>query len=662
PEIVGIYTGFTSLFDLMNGYIYSGAVIIDVRNVTEPTVVGCLEGYSYLTSFTVLDDHVYLSGGDEEYEWPYWHSSYLNVYNVSSMDNPELVFSVSEQEHGYWDYGSMKAFDDLLVGLRIFDNCVFMDISEPSELRYIGEVNSHVTSDFTLIDNQLFVLTYRVFGCYDISNMNSVRLLGSLEIDGRRGKFEIYNQVAFIASRDSSLFLVDISDPGSMEIIIEYDLPNVISDLKVDGDNMFIIDELPHLVILDISDIESIDTVGIYDGYGEALDIVIDDTLAFLAADDFGLRIIDISDPEEPVEVSEFTGQGGVKHVSIAQELLCISCEDSTLTLLDVHHPDSIIVLSRFGTRYHATKTAISERYLYVIDLPQNLTIYNIHDPRNPTQPSTFGNQNFNNANSIAISGDYAYIGANNLLNIVNIHNPYEPRIERTIALRGCGTGIDIEGDLLFITDAPFNAQYYPSMWIFDISDPLTPRFVSNYAFPWEYAHRKTDLMDVEVRGDFAFIAGGDYGLRVLNVSNPRHPFEVGYYNDAPGRALAIAVTENYTLVANRWNLSILDCSEALDVIDYSPTIPEEFIFLEAYPNPFNNRTTISFYLSQPENVKLHIFDLDGRLVRDLTPSGRLPAGQHSIQFDAEDLTTGLYFVRLETTQSILSRKIVLMK
>ncbi|NQU04803.1 MAG: hypothetical protein HQ568_01820, partial [Calditrichaeota bacterium] len=113
--------------------IYSGAIVIDVRDVTEPTVIGRLGGYGNLSSFTVLDDHVYLSGGDEENDWPYYHSSYLNVYNVSSPQDFERVFSVGEWEHGYWDYQSMKAFDDLLIGFRYFrGNCVFMDISEPS--------------------------------------------------------------------------------------------------------------------------------------------------------------------------------------------------------------------------------------------------------------------------------------------------------------------------------------------------------------------------------------------------------------------------------------------------------------------------------------------------------------------------------------------------
>ncbi|HET9950644.1 MAG TPA: M43 family zinc metalloprotease [Candidatus Eisenbacteria bacterium] len=68
---------------------------------------------------------------------------------------------------------------------------------------------------------------------------------------------------------------------------------------------------------------------------------------------------------------------------------------------------------------------------------------------------------------------------------------------------------------------------------------------------------------------------------------------------------------------------------------------------LGARPNPFNPRTKIEFGLSREEKVTLRIFDVRGRLVATLV-DGRLPAGNHSVDFDGGKLASGVYMMRLQ--------------
>jgi len=68
---------------------------------------------------------------------------------------------------------------------------------------------------------------------------------------------------------------------------------------------------------------------------------------------------------------------------------------------------------------------------------------------------------------------------------------------------------------------------------------------------------------------------------------------------------------------------------------------------LGAKPNPFNPRTKIEFGLSREEKVSLRIFDVRGRLVVTLV-DGRLPAGNHSVDFDGAKLASGVYMMRLQ--------------
>jgi|GEM_PF-4935418 len=89
--------------------------------------------------------------------------------------------------------------------------------------------------------------------------------------------------------------------------------------------------------------------------------------------------------------------------------------------------------------------------------------------------------------------------------------------------------------------------------------------------------------------------------------------------------------------------------------------LPGGFYLHQNYPNPFNPTTTISFTLSSRSNVRLEIFDLLGRQV-DIRDLGRLPSGDHSLEYDASGFPSGVYFYRLVTETSSWTRKMILLK
>ncbi len=88
---------------------------------------------------------------------------------------------------------------------------------------------------------------------------------------------------------------------------------------------------------------------------------------------------------------------------------------------------------------------------------------------------------------------------------------------------------------------------------------------------------------------------------------------------------------------------------------------PGTFIVHNAFPNPFNPSTTISFELVEESFVTLKVFDALGREVA-LLVQGRLAGGRHAVQFNAENLPSGLYVYRLESGNQVQSRKLLLMK
>ncbi|MGH1364892.1 MAG: ThuA domain-containing protein [Calditrichia bacterium] len=98
-----------------------------------------------------------------------------------------------------------------------------------------------------------------------------------------------------------------------------------------------------------------------------------------------------------------------------------------------------------------------------------------------------------------------------------------------------------------------------------------------------------------------------------------------------------------------------------LEAGDDGQIIPKELVLFQAYPNPFNPSTTLSFSLPRRLDVKLRIFDVLGREVA-LVLEESLPAGSHVMKFDAADLATGAYFYRLETAVGVKVKRMMLLK
>jgi hypothetical protein len=88
---------------------------------------------------------------------------------------------------------------------------------------------------------------------------------------------------------------------------------------------------------------------------------------------------------------------------------------------------------------------------------------------------------------------------------------------------------------------------------------------------------------------------------------------------------------------------------------------PNRFDLAQNYPNPFNPTTNISYTLKKSGNVRLAVFDLLGREVAVLV-NGVQTAGAHIIPFAGHNLTSGVYFYRLENAGTTMTKKMILLK
>ena len=96
-------------------------------------------------------------------------------------------------------------------------------------------------------------------------------------------------------------------------------------------------------------------------------------------------------------------------------------------------------------------------------------------------------------------------------------------------------------------------------------------------------------------------------------------------------------------------------------IVSESSFSPEEFILYQNYPNPFNPFTIINYKLEGYSKIKLSVFDINGKEITTLINEEK-PAGRYSVQFDGSDLSSGVYFYRLETNNYRATRKMLIVK
>ena len=95
--------------------------------------------------------------------------------------------------------------------------------------------------------------------------------------------------------------------------------------------------------------------------------------------------------------------------------------------------------------------------------------------------------------------------------------------------------------------------------------------------------------------------------------------------------------------------------------VEVEGVLPMEFALEQNYPNPFNPSTIITFALPVQSNVKISIYNLIGQKISELI-NNQYSAGKHSVEFSAADLSSGIYFYKIEAGSFSAIKKMQLMK
>jgi hypothetical protein len=171
----------------------------------------------------------------------------------------------------------------------------------------------------------------------------------------------------------------------------------------------------------------------------------------------------------------------------------------------------------------------------------------------------------------------------------------------------------------------------------------------------WVMAYHENTLVGArEWNGDFTDIPamGFDGGVETIDYCNNQAALTLRVVKkDTPD--ISYYVVENLP----KWEEMGMQTLPSLS----AKMLPSESILVSAYPNPFNPVTSIQFGIGEEGMVNIAVYDISGRLIDNLTNQTYLP-GYHSVQWNADNVASGIYFLTIRTNGVSKIQKLILMK
>lgn len=124
----------------------------------------------------------------------------------------------------------------------------------------------------------------------------------------------------------------------------------------------------------------------------------------------------------------------------------------------------------------------------------------------------------------------------------------------------------------------------------------------------------------------------------------------------------SVSFNENTVMTLPAWGYKVYEIGSGItDVNTFEQNNPEHYNLLQNYPNPFNPTTTIFFSIPTSQKITLSVYNVLGQKVKELL-NQELNVGNHSIEFDATNLSSGIYYYQLISNNHSETKKMVLIK
>jgi len=466
--------------------------------------------------------------------------------------------------------------------------------------------------------------------------------MGYFDTPGSAGFFEVSGSYGYVADGNSGLYVLDVTIPTSPDSVIVLNTDDA-GCFNIQGNYLYLADGSVGFKVVDINDPTLPNIRGLYDVGGYNMDVYASDSLLFAAQGYRGLSILDISIPNPPTEITNFDMENATALHGSGDYIYVVG--NGKLYIIDVSYlysPQIVGVVDWGWIR----GISVYDNYAYVVG-GVNLAIFDISDPSFPILIGELDNLP-GPTYDVFVSGNYAYLSNGpNGLRIVNISDPSYPWEEGYFENVNNIYAVYVLGNYAYLPDRPDD-----SLRIVDVSNASAPFQVSSIYID--------EARDVHVSGDYAYVASSWTGVRVIDISDPLNISEVGFF-DTKGYAREVYFDEYIYVADGGGGLYILENDFDPVGINNENAFPLSFSLSHNYPNPFNPTTTINYQIPEQSFVTLKVYDVLGSEIETLVDQEK-PKGNYEVEFNATNLSSGVYFYRLRAGDFVETKKMVLMK
>ncbi|MFH1842639.1 MAG: T9SS type A sorting domain-containing protein [bacterium] len=611
----------------------SGLRILDVSDQGNVTLLGALSMSMYTHRISVIGDRVYVAGNSELY-----------VVDVTDPASPQHLGTLDMPDFSYDVVANGKvAFVSAHSG-----GVQVVDIADPSNLKIVAVIADVPYADCLELRDEMLAISGGGdpgFALVDVAMPSAPVTLGTCNPPGGAKDLIFMDDYAVLANY-SDLCAVDITDPLAPELVV---------DTGTDGDALRVVAHEGLLYAscdyggLHLFDASSLITPGpdsTFETPGYPRGIIISGHLGYVADSD-RITVLNLGDPLVPTVVSE-TPANYCRYMALFGDYLVTNSDQTRLEIYSVSDEIAPVWLQSVLLPAFANELVTDERYIYAAtDI--GLVIL---DGLSPPALQVVGQvASPNRLYDLQIFGDLVYAGDEFAgLQIYDVTNRAAPYFVGGETLAWC-YDVAVRDGYAYLTSAS-------GVRVLDVSDPSGPVRVASWNTP-------TSAFEVVLRGSVAYLAEWS-SIRALDISDPLHPSDLGAI-EAPNRVGSLCLSEahiygigpTYDLLVSR-----LQCEPLSDVVEETPTVVNQT--LNAYPNPFNPRTTINFSIVQPQLVTISVFDLAGRRLATVTDQ-TYRAGVHSVEWSGQDMTgqavsSGSYLLQMKTASGVHSEKVMLIR
>ncbi|MBN2184647.1 MAG: T9SS type A sorting domain-containing protein [Candidatus Krumholzibacteriota bacterium] len=461
------------------------------------------------------------------------------------------------------------AYDVALAGDYVFiadytNGVVVVDISDPADPFIAGTYNTPGSAfGLTVSGDHLYVADMAAgLVVLSIINPASPALVGTYNTAGSAYDVFIDGDYAYVADRSNGLVIIDISDPTAPSLTGHYDTPGNSYGVAVSGDYAYVADSGSGLQVINVSVPESPTLAGTFDTPGYSWDLEIEGNMLYLADDVGGVYVIEIVKPAKPKFIASLTTPSTALGIEVSGDIAYVACQNSGLIAVDVTDPHAPVIVNSIDTPGSARKIRLAGEYAFVADAGSGLQVIDVRDLSTLTNfySQYFGSEFYD----IKVEGDLAYLAnyAQGLV-IVDISDPLSFAETGNLPINGIAKCVDVAGDVAYIGD------YVECFRSINVTTPLAPTAIDSVALP-------DSLWDVAIAGNYAYIGCMDFGLQVVDISDPAAMAIAGSYD--PAAKIGIIETFGDILFAGTTeSLLIIDISDpASPSLVYSLYLGEE--------------------------------------------------------------------------------------